>query len=107
MKISYLAVTAIVLLSTGCSKVELFEKAIAYERDNAGLEVKSVELGVNRCHLVASSMGGAIVVHNCPAEEIQQRVDEDPFVKEGIVKAEIHEITPAMTDDRMAFLMND
>ena len=31
-------------------------------------------------------------------------VAEDPFVAEGVVVAEIHEIAPARTDDRLAFL---
>ena len=35
---------------------------------------------------------------------IQRGFAEDPFVAEGVVAAEIHEIAPARTDDRLAFL---
>jgi hypothetical protein len=31
-------------------------------------------------------------------------VDEDPFVAEGIVSAEILEVAPTRLDDRLAFL---
>lgn len=48
--------------------------------------------------------GGAILAHNTTLSELQQRVNSDPFVAEGIVNAEIHEITPAKSDERLAFL---
>lgn len=50
------------------------------------------------------SAGGAILAHHASAEEIAARVQEDPFVAEGIVSAEILTITPGRTDERLAFL---
>ena len=49
--------------------------------------------------------GGGIVAHNASLSELQIRVNEDPFVAENIVSAEILEITPARTDERLAFLL--
>jgi uncharacterized protein YciI len=48
--------------------------------------------------------GGAILAHNTSPEEIEARVQDDPFVAEGVVKAEILAITPGRTDERLAFL---
>ncbi|MDV7339692.1 YciI family protein [Terasakiella sp. A23] len=50
--------------------------------------------------------GGAIVANNVSREEIEQRVQLDPFVAEKIVMAEIHEITPGQADDRLDFLLS-
>lgn len=51
------------------------------------------------------SLGGGIIAHNVTLEDLQNRVNEDPFVAEKVVTAEIHEISPAMTDERLSFLM--
>lgn len=51
------------------------------------------------------SLGGGIIAHNVTLEDLQNRVNEDPFVAENVVTAEIHEISPAMTDDRLSFLL--
>lgn len=48
--------------------------------------------------------GGAIIAHNTSFSELQERVNNDPFVAEGIVTADILEITPARTDHRLDFL---
>lgn len=48
--------------------------------------------------------GGAILAHNVTRNEIEARVEQDPFVAEGVVTAEIIEIAPARADDRLAFL---
>jgi uncharacterized protein YciI len=48
--------------------------------------------------------GGAVLAHNASRAEIEARVQEDPFVAEGVVQAEIVEITPGRTDERLAFL---
>ncbi|UZE51799.1 YciI family protein [Rhodopseudomonas sp. P2A-2r] len=48
--------------------------------------------------------GGAILAHNASLEEIEARVQDDPFVAEGVVKAEILAVTPGRTDERLAFL---
>ena len=51
------------------------------------------------------NQGGAIVAHNTTLSELQTRVNDDPFVAENIVSAEILEITPAKTDERLTFLL--
>ena len=50
--------------------------------------------------------GGGIMAHDTTLSELQVRVNEDPFVAKNVVSAEILEITPAKTDDRLAFLMD-
>lgn len=49
--------------------------------------------------------GGAILAHDTSLPALQARVNEDPFVAENVVSAEILEITPARTDARLSFLM--
>ncbi|MBP3125817.1 YciI family protein [Thalassospira sp. ER-Se-21-Dark] len=51
------------------------------------------------------NMGGAVLAHGVSFDEIETRVNEDPFVVEGIVSAEILEISPARADQRLDFLM--
>ncbi|QPO12091.1 MULTISPECIES: YciI family protein [unclassified Thalassospira] len=51
------------------------------------------------------NMGGAVLAHGVSRDEIETRVNEDPFVVEGIVSAEILEISPARADQRFDFLM--
>ena len=51
-------------------------------------------------------LGGGIVAHNASLPDLQGRVDTDPFVVEGVVKAEILEITPAKADTRLNFLLD-
>lgn len=48
--------------------------------------------------------GGGILAHGVDRETLERRVAADPFVAEGVVNPEIHEIAPARTDDRVAFL---
>lgn len=59
--------------------------------------------------LVAGSLqpnlGGGIIAHNTSLSDLQSRVNDDPFVAENIVSAEILEITPAKTDERLHFLL--
>ncbi len=49
--------------------------------------------------------GGGILAHNTTLEALRTRIAADPFVSEGVVRAEIVEITPARADDRLAFLV--
>lgn len=49
--------------------------------------------------------GGGIVAHNATRAELEARVNEDPFVAEDVVKAEIIEIDPARADERLEFLV--
>jgi uncharacterized protein YciI len=51
------------------------------------------------------NLGGALVAHNISQADLQSRVKDDPFVAENVVTAEILEITPAKTDERLEFLM--
>lgn len=48
--------------------------------------------------------GGAVLAHNVSREALQARVQQDPFVAENVVTAEILEITPNQLDDRLGFL---
>lgn len=52
------------------------------------------------------SLGGGIVAHDTSLSDLQSRVNDDPFVAENVVSAEIIEITPAKTDERLAFLLD-
>jgi uncharacterized protein YciI len=49
-------------------------------------------------------LGGGIVAHNTSLSDLQDRVARDPFVANDIVRAEILEITPSKTDERLNFL---
>ncbi|MEM9684592.1 MAG: hypothetical protein AAF942_15070 [Pseudomonadota bacterium] len=51
--------------------------------------------------------GGGIVAHGATLSEVRERVQNDPFVAEDIVKADIVEISPARADDRLSFLLGE
>ncbi|MCW8126949.1 YciI family protein [Microbulbifer halophilus] len=51
-------------------------------------------------------LGGGILAHNIDRGNLEAFVDRDPFVAEKIVTAEILEISPAKTDERLAFLLD-
>lgn len=51
------------------------------------------------------NLGGSVIVHNSSLSELQERVNRDPFVAENIVQAEILEINPTKTDERLHFLV--
>ena len=48
--------------------------------------------------------GGGIIAHNTSLEDLESFISNDPFVAEGVVRAEILEITPARLDERLEFL---
>ena len=52
------------------------------------------------------NLGGGILAYNTSLEDLQTRVNQDPFITEKIVSSEIAEISPAKTDERLAFLLN-
>ena len=52
-----------------------------------------------------SNSGGAILAHNTSLPDLQARVNDDPFVAQNVVSAEIIEITPSKTDERLKFLL--
>ena len=51
-------------------------------------------------------LGGGIVAHNTSLPDLRSRVNEDPFVTENVVSADILEVTPARTDQRLDFLLD-
>lgn len=55
---------------------------------------------------IQPNLGGGVVAHNTSLSDLQSRVNEDPFVVENIVSAEIIEITPSKTDERLEFLFS-
>jgi uncharacterized protein YciI len=50
-------------------------------------------------------LGGAVVAHNTARADLEQRVNEDPFVAEGVVSAEILEIAPSKAAEPLGFLV--
>ena len=51
-------------------------------------------------------LGGGIVAHNSSLTDLEARVNEDPFVIQNVVRAEILEIAPAKSDERLQFLVD-
>lgn len=51
------------------------------------------------------NLGGGILAHNTTLAELQGRVNQDPFVAERVVSAEIIEITPSKADARLEFIL--
>ena len=49
--------------------------------------------------------GGGIVAHNTTLADLESRVNNDPFVADKVVSAEILEITPVKADGRLEFLL--
>jgi len=54
---------------------------------------------------IQPKLGGAIFAHNATLDQIQAIVKEDPFVVEGVVTAEIIEITPSKAVPQLKFLL--
>ena len=54
---------------------------------------------------IQPNQGGSIVAHNVSLDDLRRRVDDDPFVAEDVVNAEILEIAPSRTDARLQFLL--
>lgn len=52
------------------------------------------------------NLGGGIVAHNTSLADLQSRVNDDPFVAENVVSAEILEITPSKVDERLRFMLD-
>ena len=52
------------------------------------------------------NLGGGILAHNTSLLDLQNKVNNDPFVAENIVTPNILEITPAKVDERLAFLLD-
>jgi uncharacterized protein YciI len=52
------------------------------------------------------NLGGGIMAHDTTLSDLQNRVNNDPFVMENIVSTEIIEITPAKADEQLKFLLD-
>lgn len=50
-------------------------------------------------------LGGGILAQAASRPDLQRRVNEDPFVAEDVVTAEIIEIAPSRADNRLSFLL--
>ena len=50
-------------------------------------------------------LGGGIVAHDTSLADLQVRVEADPFVAEAVVSAEILELAPSRSDERLRFLL--
>ena len=49
-------------------------------------------------------LGGGIVASNTAQSDLESRVNDDPFVANNVVTAEIYEIAASMVDKRLEFL---
>jgi len=91
----------IVLLTLGENR----DKVSEYLADHKAWIKRGFDDGV---FLLAGTLqpgrGGAILAHNTDQAALESRVSEDPFVAQAVVAAEIHEVSPALTDERLAFL---
>ena len=54
---------------------------------------------------IQPKLGGAILASGLSADELQERLEADPFVMAGIVSPETIEIAPARAEERLAFLV--
>lgn len=50
-------------------------------------------------------LGGGILAQAASLDAITARVNDDPYVKEDVVRPEIIEMTPALADERLKFLV--
>ncbi|EJL78822.1 hypothetical protein PMI15_04112 [Polaromonas sp. CF318] len=55
---------------------------------------------------LAGNLGGMVLAHNTTREALQARVALDPFVAENVVDAEIVEMLPNRSDERLRFLLD-
>ncbi|WP_428610357.1 YciI family protein [Sedimenticola sp.] len=51
------------------------------------------------------NLGGFILVNSTLREDLQDRINSDPFVEQDVVTAEILELSPNQADKRLAFLV--
>ena len=70
-----------------------------------GLKVASMMAFFLVAGSLQPNLGGSIIAHNTSLEELQGRINNDPFVVENVVSSEILEITPAKADERLSFLL--
>ena len=51
-------------------------------------------------------LGGGIVAHNADLADLQDRVNQDPFVAHDVVTAEFIEISASKADERLSFMLD-
>lgn len=51
------------------------------------------------------NLGGGIVAHKTSLEELQSRVNSDPFIAANVVTAEILELMPSRAHEQLKFLL--
>lgn len=54
---------------------------------------------------LGANHGGAILAQGISLETIQDRVNEDPFVRENVVSAEVFEFSPSVASEDLQFLL--
>ena len=54
--------------------------------------------------LLQPDVGGGILAQDASRAAIESRAAEDPYVANRVVTAEIYEMDPSRTDERLAFL---
>lgn len=50
-------------------------------------------------------LGGSVIAHGESREALENRVNQDPFVTENVVTAEILEVEPKKADRRLDFIL--
>ena len=50
-------------------------------------------------------LGGSIIAHNISKPDLEEFINQDPFVKHNIVSVDILEIDPKKADERLNFLV--
>jgi uncharacterized protein YciI len=55
---------------------------------------------------IQPNQGGALLAGNTTRQDLETRVNEDPFVAANVVTAEITEITPSRVDERLQLLLS-
>ena len=56
---------------------------------------------------IQPNQGGCIIVRDIERAALDARIDEDPFVVENVVTAEIHEVSPSIANQKLQFLMTE
>lgn len=51
-------------------------------------------------------VGGGLLAHNTSLQDLQRRVNDDPFVVQNVVSADILEVAPSKADERLQFLLD-
>ena len=54
---------------------------------------------------IEPSQGGAILAHDVSADDLAARIDNDPFVAEDVVIADVVEISPKQAAGNLQFLV--